>query len=169
MRFVKCMCVFLLLCFNYVSAEPFERILERCNQNDISMIISESQKAGDSFNEINNVVRMMTRYYWQYIHTHQDVDFSLTQSADKRAAIRTYEACLSKIPTTTPFLSINLALYKLALGKITNGYSSEFVEARKIVEDECKKSGNRGVCDTAAIMSDIDNPNSEVIKSIPTR
>lgn len=166
-KIFKIISIYCLVSFNSAHADDFESLIYRCNASDINKILSESSKPGASLYEINNIIRMASKYYWQYTHKHQDVDFSLAQTADRRAFLKSYESCYSKIKNPTTFLSIFLVLSKLTLGKITNGYSSEFIEARNIMNLECSKSNIKEICETAKIMSDIDNPNSEIIKKIP--
>lgn len=169
MKFYTIICICILLTINYVHADGIESTVFRCNENDRVQLVKETSNVTAPLYEMNDIIRGLTKYYWQYLHKNQDVDFSLAQDARKREFAKSYENCYLKIKKPTTFLSINLALYKLGVGKIINGYSSEFIEARNIVNTECKKTGDKDICKTATIMSDIDNPNSEIIKSIPTR
>jgi hypothetical protein len=166
MRLLQRMCFFLFFS-SCVYAEPIEIVVERCNQNDINSMVSESQKIGDSMPEEIDIIRLATKRYWQYIHRNMDTDFSLAQSAERRSLAKSYKKCYKKINSPTTFLDINYVIYTLGTGKITNGYSQEFIDARNVMDRACQKTGNSAICNTAIIMSDIDNPNSELIKSIP--
>ncbi|SFS31844.1 hypothetical protein SAMN02910357_00072 [Succinivibrio dextrinosolvens] len=155
MKLLKCVCISLLFC-NYVYADQsVEKLLERCNQEDISTIVSQSQNPGKTFDDVNNLIRTFAQRYKESINTNQDVDFALTHSAEQRKTIDAYGDCVKKIKNPTTFLALNLALYKLAIGKVTNGYSSDFVVARNIVDNECQKTGIKAVCETAEIMSNV--------------
>ena len=167
MSLFKILALFSFVFFNYVHAAEFEVTVRRCNDSDVRYLIEETRNVAPSHEDLLPI-QVSTRYYWDKLHKGLDVDFSLAHSEEKRVFAEQYKRCYSKIANPTSILSIYQAMFKLVTGKITNGYSSAFIEARVIVEQECKNTHDSEVCKTAEMMADLKNPDSELIKSIRT-
>ena len=167
MSLFKILALFSFVFFNFVYAAEFEVAVSRCNDSDIRYLIAEARNVAPTHEDLLPI-QVSIKYYWEHLHKGLDVDFSLAHSEAKRVFAEQYKRCYSKIANPTSILSIYRAMFKLVTGKITNSYSSAFIEAKVIVEQECKNTNDREVCKTAEMMADLKNPDSEIIKSIRT-